>query len=113
MRAQLLGEEVEELLLLWADLGEVELVVAGLQVRLERGQVPLTFTHRVPKPGSHLVTLIVEPDLPPELRKPGYVVKDHLPIDNRRDFALEVVEALPPPEEIQVGEAETRDEPGE
>jgi hypothetical protein len=68
---------------------------APREAKLEGGQVPLTFTHRFPKAGSHLVTLIVEPDLPPELRKPGYVVKDHLPIDNRRDFALEVVEALP------------------
>ena len=73
----------------------VSKIDAPREARLDGGQVPLTFTHRFARAGSHLVTLIVEPDPPPEKRPPGYVVKDHLPIDNRRDFALEVVEALP------------------
>jgi hypothetical protein len=41
------------------------------------------------------VSLILEPDPPAEKRPPGYVIKDHLPGDNRQDFAIEVVPALP------------------
>ncbi len=67
-----------------------------LKASLERGQIPLTFKYRFPKqPGSYLVSLILEPDLPPAERGPGYVIKDHLPADNRQDFAVEVVRALP------------------
>jgi hypothetical protein len=61
----------------------------------KEGQVPLTFTHKFPAVGSHLVSVIVEPDPPAKDRPPGYVVKDHLPGDNRQDFALEVLPALP------------------
>jgi hypothetical protein len=63
--------------------------------KLEGGQVPLRFELKLPKVGSHLVSVIVEPDPPRELRKPGYIVKDQLPVDNRRDFAVEVLPALP------------------
>jgi hypothetical protein len=63
--------------------------------KLEKGQVPFSFTHRFPTPGSHLVSLIVEPDPPPEQRPAGYVIKDHLPGDNRQDLAVEVLPALP------------------
>ncbi len=63
--------------------------------KLAKGVVPLTFTHKFNTPGSHLVSVIVEPDPPPDLRGPGYVVKDHLPADNRQDYAIEVVSALP------------------
>jgi hypothetical protein len=63
--------------------------------RLENGQVPLSFPHRFPSPGSHLVSLVVEPDPPPEQRRSGYVVKDQLPGDNRQDLAVEVVPRLP------------------
>jgi hypothetical protein len=66
-----------------------------LAAPLDKGQVPLTFTQRFSAPGSHIVSLIVEPDPPPESRPPGYVIKDHLPGDNRQDFAIEVVSALP------------------
>jgi von Willebrand factor type A domain/Aerotolerance regulator N-terminal len=59
------------------------------------GKVPLSFTHRFAKPGSHLVTLILEADTPEEDRKPGYVLKDQVPGDNRVDYALDVVSALP------------------
>ncbi len=62
---------------------------------LTRGQVPMSFTHRFASPGSHLVSVVVEPDPPPEQRPPGYVVRDHLPGDNRQDYAVEVVPALP------------------
>ena len=63
--------------------------------RLENGQVPLSFSHRFTTPGSHLISVILEPDPPPEQRPVGYRVKDRLPGDNRQDFALEVVSALP------------------
>jgi hypothetical protein len=62
---------------------------------LAHGQVPLTFHHRFDNPGSHFVSVVVEPDLPPEKRPPGYQVKDELPVDNRRDFALEVLPPIP------------------
>ncbi len=65
------------------------------KAELDRGQVPFSFAHRFATPGSHLVTVVVEPDPPEGKRKPGYAVKDHLPVDNRRDFAVEVLDALP------------------
>jgi hypothetical protein len=55
--------------------------------------VPLKFQHNFEKPGSHLVSVAVEPDRPLEKRIASDPIKDRLPIDNRRDFA---VEALPP-----------------
>jgi hypothetical protein len=63
--------------------------------RLDKGQVALSFTHRFATAGCHLVSLVLEPDPPPDKRPAGYVIKDHLPGDNRQDFAVEVVEALP------------------
>lgn len=75
--------------------------------KLEKGQVPLTFTHAFDAPGSHLVSVIVEPDPPPDKRPPGYVIKDQLPGDNRQDFALEVVRALP----VLLVDGDTRPEP--
>jgi hypothetical protein len=62
---------------------------------LEKGQVTLSFQQAFATAGSHLVTVIVEPDPPPEQRRPGYVIKDHLPGDNRQDFAVDIVPALP------------------
>jgi hypothetical protein len=62
---------------------------------LTQGQAPLTFHHRFDTPGSHLVSVVVEPDLPPNKRPPGYQVRDELTVDNRRDFALEVLPPLP------------------
>jgi hypothetical protein len=61
----------------------------------DRGQVPLSFPHRFTTPGSHLVSVIVEPDPPVEQRPPDYRIKDRLPGDNRQDFAVEVLPALP------------------
>ncbi|MCI0457077.1 MAG: VWA domain-containing protein [Gemmataceae bacterium] len=58
-------------------------------------QVPLTFVHRFPAPGSHLVSVILEPDPPAGLRPKNYRPRDALPGDNRQDFAIEVVDALP------------------
>jgi hypothetical protein len=65
------------------------------EAKLEGGQVPLRFELKIPKYGSHLVSVILEPDPPKSQRPAGYVLKDQLPIDNRRDFAIEVVNALP------------------
>ncbi len=59
------------------------------------GRVPFSFTHRFTRPGSHLVSVILEPDPPAEERPPGYTIKDRVPGDNRQDFALEVLTALP------------------
>jgi hypothetical protein len=61
----------------------------------EKGQVPLSFSHRFVAPGSHLVSVIVEPDPPVEERPADYHVKDRLPGDNRQDFAIDVLPALP------------------
>jgi hypothetical protein len=68
---------------------------APAQAPLAKVQVPLTFTRRFLTPGSHLVSVVLEPD-PPEGERPrGYRVKDTLPGDNRQDLAVEVVDALP------------------
>ncbi len=56
---------------------------------LSRGKIPLEFTHRFSTEGSHLVSLVMEPDAP------GAVSRDTLPDDNRQDFAVEVTQALP------------------
>lgn len=59
-------------------------------------QLPLDNISYVFKtPGSHLVSVIVEPDAPRNEQAPGYSVKDELPGDNRQDIAIEVVQALP------------------
>jgi hypothetical protein len=50
-------------------------------LRLDKGQIPLSFKHRFPNPGSHLVTLRID--------------NDALPGDNRQDFAIEVLPKLP------------------
>jgi hypothetical protein len=63
--------------------------------KLENGKVPLSFTQRFNVPGSHLVSVVLEPDPPPGDRAAGYVLKDGLPGDNRQDFAVEVLPALP------------------
>jgi hypothetical protein len=62
---------------------------------LTQGQAPLTFHHRFDSPGSHLLSVVVEPDPPLEKRPPGHQLKDELTVDNRRDFALEVLPPLP------------------
>ena len=62
---------------------------------LQNGRVPFSFSQAFAAPGSHLVSVILEPDLPPEHRPTNYTVKDELPGDNRQDFAIEVVRELP------------------
>jgi len=56
-----------------------DLRLPGAQI--DRGQIPVTFKHRFPNTGSHLVTVKIDPDA--------------LPGDNRQDFAVEVLPALP------------------
>ncbi|HTU88644.1 MAG TPA: VWA domain-containing protein [Gemmataceae bacterium] len=62
---------------------------------LRNGRVPFSFAQAFAAPGSHLVSVVLEADPPPEERPAKYTVKDELPGDNRQDFAIEVVRALP------------------
>jgi hypothetical protein len=63
--------------------------------QLQNGRVPISFTQAFAAPGSHLVSVVLEPDPPPEQRPEKYAIMDELPGDNRQDFAIEVVRALP------------------
>lgn len=62
--------------------GDVSLPAAS---ELRQGQAAVTFEHRFAKPGSYLISLIVEPG----------GARDALAGDNRQDLALEVVGDLP------------------
>jgi hypothetical protein len=55
---------------------------------LHDGQLPVRFVQSFAAPGSHLVSVIVEPDAP------GKHVRDLLPGDNRQDYAV-FVPSLP------------------
>jgi hypothetical protein len=70
-------------------------VPAPAKADLAKVQVPLTFKQRLNTPGSHLVLVALEPDPPADKRPQGYQPRDTLPGDNRQDFAVEVVDALP------------------
>ncbi|MGH7222347.1 MAG: vWA domain-containing protein [Gemmataceae bacterium] len=63
--------------------------------QLRNGRLPFSFTQAFAAPGSHLVSVILEVDPPSEQRPANYTLKDELPGDNRQDFAIEVVRALP------------------
>lgn len=73
---------------------------------LRDGRLPLSFTHTFDGPGSHLVSLIVEPDRPERKKDKtliGEPIKDRIPADNRQDFAVMLpllpvllVDGLPP-----------------
>ncbi len=75
--------------------------------RVEKGKVPFSFTHKFGSPGSHLITVVLEPDPPPEARGQGYRLKDYLPGDNRHDLAVQVVPGLPTPAPCPSGAAPT------
>jgi hypothetical protein len=64
-----------------------------------RVKVPFEFRHRFDaehyRAGSHLIAVQLEVDPPPDKRPEGYVVRDRIPADNRREFSLEVLESLP------------------
>jgi hypothetical protein len=51
---------------------------------LKEGQLPLRFAHTFSGSGSHLVSIEVEPDAP------GRRVRDHVPGDNRQEFAVNI-----------------------
>src|SRR5262249_890314 len=54
--------------------------------RQDASQLPLdNISYAFQTPGSHLVSVIVEPDGPKNEQAPGYIVKDELPGDNRQD----------------------------
>lgn len=83
---------------------KIRLLVDGKWVRdlevprgakADKGKVPLAFAHRFGTAGSHLVALDLLADPPVEERPPGYVIKDHVPGDNRQEFAVDVLPALP------------------
>ena len=57
------------------------------------GRVPFSFTQRFRTAGSHRVSVILEADAPNEAGAAG--TRDQVASDNRQDFAIEVVEALP------------------
>jgi hypothetical protein len=59
------------------------------------GRVPFSFAQAFAAPGPHLVSVILQPDPPPEDRPGKYASRDELPGDNRQDFAIEVVRELP------------------
>ncbi|MCI0381187.1 MAG: BatA domain-containing protein [Gemmataceae bacterium] len=59
------------------------------------GKVAFTFQHRFTVPGSHLVSLVLEPDPPKDRRPANYTARDAYPADNRQDLVLEVARALP------------------
>src|SRR5262249_51277082 len=61
--------------------------------QLQKGRMPFSFTHAFATPGSHLVSVVLEPEPPPEQRPANYSMKDELPGDNRQEFAIEVVRA--------------------
>lgn len=63
--------------------------------QLQNGRVPFSFAQAFASPGSHLVSVILEVDPPPEERPANDTVKDELPGDNRQDFAIEAVQVLP------------------
>jgi hypothetical protein len=62
---------------------------------LSKGQTQFSFSHRFSKSGSHLVSVILEPDLPIENRPANYRLRDCLPGDNRQDYSLELVDTIP------------------
>ena len=62
---------------------------------LVSGRLSFSFSRRFAAPGTHLVSVIIEPDVPPNKRPPHYQVRDFLPADNRQDLVIEVVRSLP------------------
>lgn len=62
---------------------------------IEKGRIPFSFTHKFASPGSHLVSVVLEVDPPPGERDAGTRLRDQIPGDNRQDFAVEVLPAVP------------------
>ncbi len=59
------------------------------------GRIPFSFAYRFADHGSHLVSVIIEPDPPPAERPPGYTPRDRVPGDDRQDLSVEVIPTLP------------------
>lgn len=58
------------------------------------GQVPISFRHSFTAPGSHLLSVIVEPDPPASNRSLEHALRDYLIADNRSDLAVMVRDRL-------------------
>ena len=59
------------------------------------GRMSFSFSRRFAAPGAHLVSVIIEPDVPRNKRPPLYQVRDFLPADNRQDLVIDVMRSLP------------------
>ena len=70
-------------------------IALPVSANLLSGSIPFTFSRRFSAPGAHLVSVIVEPDLPPDKRPARYQVRDGLPLDNRQDLAVQVIRSMP------------------
>jgi hypothetical protein len=62
---------------------------------LVSGRMSFSFSQRFAIPGAHLVSVIIEPDVPRNKRPPLYQVRDFLPADNRQDLVIDVIRSLP------------------
>ncbi|HWY87192.1 MAG TPA: VWA domain-containing protein [Gemmataceae bacterium] len=62
---------------------------------LVSGRVSFSFSRRFATPGAHLVSVIIEPDVPRNKRPLLYQVRDCLPADNRQDLVIDVIRSLP------------------
>jgi hypothetical protein len=76
------------------------------QAELRNGKVPISFELAFSTAGSHLVSVVIEPD-PPDRPPNEEGLRDRLPVDNRQDFALEVLPALP----VLIVDGDTRPNP--
>lgn len=76
--------------------------------RLQTGRVLLDFDVEMDIVGSHLVSVIVDPELPVKDRPTNYEPRDPLPNDNRRDFAIQVEAGKP----VLIVDGEDRDSKG-
>ena len=70
-------------------------IVLPASANFVAGRIPFSFSQRFAAPGAHLVSVIVEPDLPQKQRPPLYQARDGLPADNRQDLVIDVMRSLP------------------
>ena len=92
-RVALTPEAVVQVELRDAAIPESEGPPIAKQVISRPGQVPVAFRQRLKSAGSHLISLVVEPDPAVKDRPKHHVVKDHLPGDNQQSLAVEVLPA--------------------
>ncbi|MGF1578315.1 MAG: VWA domain-containing protein [Gemmataceae bacterium] len=60
----------------------------------KRGKFDIQFWHTFESVGSHVVSVVVEPELPPKKRQDEYKERDRLTVDNRVDRAVLIQRAL-------------------